>query len=53
MKDHGRWMELCRQASVEQDPVKLVELVKEINRLLDEKDARLRRVSPKPEGSSS
>ena len=37
-----RWRELCEQASVEQDPKKLLELVTEINRLLDEKKIRLR-----------
>jgi hypothetical protein len=36
------WMELCQQASVEQDPEKLMELVREITRLLDEKETRLR-----------
>ncbi len=36
-----RWMELCRQASTEQDPKKLVELIKEINDLLEEKRSRL------------
>jgi hypothetical protein len=41
MKDNPRWQELCGQASVEQDPEKLMELVKEINRLLDEKHDRL------------
>jgi len=41
MKDNPRWEEHCRQASVGQDPEKLVELVKEINRLLDEKHDRL------------
>jgi hypothetical protein len=30
-----RWMELCRQASVEQDGEKLLQLVQEINRLLE------------------
>jgi hypothetical protein len=34
--------ELCQQASVEQDPEKLMGLVKEINRLLEEKEERLR-----------
>jgi hypothetical protein len=43
MKDKPHWMELCQQASVEQDPEKLMELVKEINRLLDDKEKRLRR----------
>jgi hypothetical protein len=36
-----RWMELCAQAAIEQDPTKLVELVREINNLLEEKERRL------------
>jgi hypothetical protein len=36
-----RWMELCAQAAVEQDPEKLMELVREINNLLEEKERRL------------
>jgi hypothetical protein len=36
-----RWRELCERASVEQDPDKLLELVKEINQLLEEKRIRL------------
>jgi hypothetical protein len=35
------WVELCRQASIEQDPKKLMELVEEINRLLGRKLDRL------------
>jgi hypothetical protein len=34
-------MELCAQAAVEQDPTKLMELVREINGLLEEKERRL------------
>jgi hypothetical protein len=41
-----RWRELCEQASVEQDPKKLLELVTEINRLLDEKKIRLTQGKP-------
>jgi hypothetical protein len=41
MKDKVRWMELCEQAAVEQDPKKLMELVTEINRLLLEKERRV------------
>ncbi len=41
MKDREKWMELCRQASVEQDPKKLLDLTAEIIRLLDEKEGRL------------
>jgi len=36
-----RWMELCAQAAVEQDPAKLMELVREINNLMEEKERRL------------
>ena len=35
-------MELCEQAAVEQDPQGLMELVKEIDRMLAEKEARLK-----------
>jgi hypothetical protein len=37
-----RWKILCEQASTEQDPEKLHELVKEINDLLEAKEARLK-----------
>jgi len=38
-----RWQQLCAQAADEQDPQMLLELVKEINRILDEKERRLTR----------
>jgi hypothetical protein len=43
-----RWRQLCAQAAVEQDPQKLMELVKEISRLLDEKQShnRVERENP-------
>jgi hypothetical protein len=37
-----RWQQLCALASVEQDPDKLLELTKEIIRLLDAKLSRLK-----------
>jgi hypothetical protein len=37
------WELYCEQAAVEQDPDKLLELVREINRMLDEKEVRLLR----------
>jgi hypothetical protein len=45
MKGESRelWRQYCEQAAVEQDPKKLLELVKEINRLLEEKEQRLSR----------
>jgi hypothetical protein len=36
-----RWTELCRLAAVEQDPVKLLQLIREINDLLEAKQKRL------------
>jgi hypothetical protein len=50
MKDRQQWMELCRQASVEQDPEELLALTAEIIRLLDEKEYRLIHRAAKPEG---
>jgi hypothetical protein len=43
MKDESkeRWLELCVRASKEQDPQKMLALMSEINRLLEEKEARL------------
>jgi hypothetical protein len=41
MNDKEKWMELCAQAAVEQDPEKMLDLVREINRLLEEKEERL------------
>jgi len=37
-----QWRQLCELAATEQDPERLLALVKEINRLLDEKEKRLR-----------
>ena len=36
-----QWKKLCEQAADEQDPEKLMELIGEITRLLDEKERRL------------
>lgn len=40
------WLELCEQAANEQDPRRLIRLVTEINRLLDEKRKRLLAATP-------
>ena len=37
-----RWRMLCAQAAMEQDPKKLLALAEEINRLLHEKEERLK-----------
>jgi hypothetical protein len=47
-KEH--WMELCEQAAVEQDHERLMKLVNEIDRMLEEKDHRLTREQPKGQG---
>jgi hypothetical protein len=43
MSDQERWYELCKQAAVEKDPERLLRLVQEINRLLEEKEANLKK----------
>ena len=35
------WQRVCEQAAVEQDSEKLLQLTREINRLLNEKEERL------------
>jgi hypothetical protein len=40
-ENRERWMELAALAANEQDPVKLVALVREINQLLEQKQKRL------------
>jgi hypothetical protein len=44
-----RWMHLCELAALEQDPERLMQLVVEINRLLEEKEERLLRKAPQAE----
>ena len=41
MRNKERWQELCELAAVEQDSEKLLALVQEINRLLEDKRNRL------------
>jgi hypothetical protein len=52
MKDAMKWMELCEQASREQDPKKMIALTAEIIRLLNERN-RLIHLPAKPEGSTT
>lgn len=50
------WQILCKQASVEQDPVKLLSLVERINQLLEAKNRRLKEKNEQlaaPQGGSS
>ena len=41
-----RWLELCEQAAVEQDPQRLMALVKEICELLEAKERKLGIIPP-------
>jgi hypothetical protein len=45
-ENEQRWRELCERAAKETDPDRLIELVREINRLLEAKKQRLRRAAP-------
>ena len=45
------WMHLCEMAANEQDSEQLLAIVKEINRLLEEKEQRLAKLR-QPEGKN-
>lgn len=48
-----RWITLCEKAATEQDAEKLLEFAKEINSLLDEKEANIRgQLNKSPETAS-
>ncbi len=47
-----RWWALCEQAAVEQDPDRLLLLVREIDQLLNEKQERLKQKRSKSENGS-
>jgi len=47
-----RWWLLCEQAAVEQDPDRLLQLVREIDQLLNEKQERLKQKRSKSENES-
>ena len=58
MKNHEEeWQTLCKQASVEQDPAKLLHLVERINQLLEAKNRRLENKKnknlPEPQGGNA
>jgi hypothetical protein len=44
-----RWRELAQQAQTEQDPEKLLLIIKEINQLLEQKQGRLKKVKRQDE----
>jgi hypothetical protein len=52
-KAKEEWMRLCEKATVEKDSEKLMKLVAQITRMLDEKEQRLKRTSSDIESSSS
>ena len=46
------WMRLCELASKEQDPEKLMELVREITRLLEQREAAIKAKKSTSESSA-
>lgn len=44
--DKERWLELCAEAAISDNPDRLMELAWEINRLLAEEEIRLKRKKP-------
>jgi hypothetical protein len=49
MQDKQKWLKLCEQAAVEQDPEKLLALVEQIDALLQIEEDRLKNsLSPTP-----
>jgi hypothetical protein len=48
-ENRERWLELAELAANEQDPDKLMALVREINELLEKKQKRLNDARPMPE----
>ena len=52
-KNKERWEELCEHAAIEQDPEKLLALTTEINRLLLEKEERLKKMRAEDSLSAS
>ena len=47
-----QWRQLCELAAIEQDPERLIALVREINRLLEEKEQGLKH-SQQPTSSNT
>jgi len=47
-----RWMELAKLAATEQDPIKMLELVREVNELLEKKQKRLNREESEKQGAA-
>jgi hypothetical protein len=52
-KAKEEWMQVCEQAAVEQDSEKLMALIMEINRMLDEKEHRLNSGKPRKHSSTA
>jgi len=41
-ENEERWIQLCRKAIDERDPDKLMQIMEQINRMLEEKEQRLK-----------
>ena len=48
-REKEKWMELCAQGAIEQDPEKLMRLIAQINQILETKERSLRGNPPATE----
>ena len=48
-ENEDRWRKLCEAAAKEQDSERLLELVRQINQMLDDKERRLKGQAKDPE----
>jgi len=48
-ENEERWRKLCEAAAKEQDSDRLLELVRQINEMLDDKERRLKDLAKDPE----
>jgi hypothetical protein len=52
-ENEERWMQLCRKAIDERDPDKLMQIMEQINRMLEEKEQRLKERRITSQGAAS
>ena len=52
-ENHEKWLELCALAAMEQNRNRLLELTREINRLLEQKEQRLKKKPASSEDGGS
>jgi hypothetical protein len=51
-ENEERWTRLCREAINERDPAKLMQIMEQINRMLEDKEQRLKQQRMTTEGAA-